>query len=344
MVYLDTKTMFKNKIILITGGTGSFGGAFLSRVLKNSNFKEIRIFSRDEKKQEDMRRKFNNKKIKFFLGDVKDRDSMKSSIQDSNFIFHAAALKQVPSCEFFPLEAVKTNILGTSNVLDLGVYYNVEKIVCLSTDKAVHPINSMGMSKALMEKVIISKARSLNYKSKTKICITRYGNVVGSRGSVIPLFLKQIENNQPLTITNFNMTRFIMQMNEAIDLVLFAFKNGNSGDIFIKKSSSATINTIVESMKLIFGSKKIKTKFIGTRHGEKLHETLMSSEEKNKSRSFSKYFSIPYDNRDLNYDRYYDQGQKVNLQKDYTSETVNQLDAKQVKKVILDFSKNNLDI
>ena len=219
--------MFKKKILLITGGTGSFGNAFLSRILESPNFEEIRILSRDEKKQDDMRKKFKNKKIKFFLADVRDRNSIKDSIKGSNFIFHAAALKQVPSCEFFPLEAVKTNVLGTANVLDVAIDCGVQKVVCLSTDKAVYPINAMGISKALMEKVIISKVRSIQNKSKTKICITRYGNVVGSRGSVIPLFLDQIKNGKPLTVTNLDMTRFLMQMSEAIDLVLFAFKNGS---------------------------------------------------------------------------------------------------------------------
>jgi UDP-glucose 4-epimerase len=332
--------MFKRKNILITGGTGSFGNAFLSAITKKFDFGEIRILSRDEKKQDDMRKKFKNKKIKFFLGDVRDKSSIKNSIQGVNFIFHAAALKQVPSCEFFPLEAVKTNILGTSNVLDCAIEYGVEKVVCLSTDKAVYPINAMGISKALMEKVIISKVRSLYKNSRTKICITRYGNVIGSRGSVIPLFLNQIKNNKPLTITDLKMTRFVMLMKDAIDLVLFAFKNGNNGDILIKKSPSSTINTIVKSFELLYGKNKVKTKFIGVRHGEKLHETLMSTEEKYKAKSFTNYFSIPYDERDLNYDKYYIQGNKFKEVKDYTSENTHYLNAQQVKKIILDFSKS----
>lgn len=334
--------MFKKKILLITGGTGSFGNAFLSRILESPNFKEIRILSRDEKKQDDMRKKFKNNKVKFFLADVRDRNSIKDAIKGSNFIFHAAALKQVPSCEFFPLEAVKTNILGTANVLDVAIDCGVQKVVCLSTDKAVYPINAMGISKALMEKVIISKVRSIQNKSTTKICITRYGNVVGSRGSVIPLFLDQIKNGQPLTITNFDMTRFIMQMSEAIDLVLFAFKSGNNGEILIRKSPSSTIKTIVKSLELIYGTKKVKTKFIGIRHGEKLHETLMSSEERYKSKSFKKYFAIPYDTRDLNYEKYYFEGNKIN-EEDYTSANVKSLNAQEVKKVILKFNKNYFD-
>jgi len=331
--------MFKKKIILITGGTGSFGNAFLSRILKSSNFEEIRILSRDEKKQDEMRKKFKNKKIKFFLADVRDKNSLKDSIKGSNFIFHAAALKQVPSCEFFPLEAIKTNVLGTANVLDVAINCDVQRVVCLSTDKAVYPINAMGMSKALMEKVIISKVRSISKKSKIKICITRYGNVVGSRGSVIPLFLDQIKNGQPLTITNFDMTRFMMRMDEAIDLVLFAFKKGNNGEILIRKSPSSTIKTIVKSLELIFGADKVRTKFIGIRHGEKLHETLMSSEEWGKSKSFKNYFAIPYDIRDLNYDKYYFEGTRINLQ-DYNSANVMNLNAQEVKKIILEFKKN----
>ena len=331
--------MFKKKIILITGGTGSFGNAFLSRILDFSNFEEIRILSRDEKKQDEMRKKFKNKKIKFFLADVRDKNSIKDSIKGSNFIFHAAALKQVPSCEFFPLEAVKTNVLGTANVLDIAISCGVQKVVCLSTDKAVYPINAMGISKALMEKVIISKVRSISKKSKTKICITRYGNVVGSRGSVIPLFLDQIKNGQPLTITNFDMTRFIMKMSEAIDLVLFAFKRGNNGEILIRKSPSTTIKTIVKSLELIFGVNKVKTKFIGIRHGEKLHETLMSSEERSKSKSFKNYFTIPYDIRDLNYEKYYFEGSKINFE-DYNSANVENLNVQEVKKIISEFSKN----
>jgi UDP-glucose 4-epimerase len=332
--------MFKNKIILITGGTGSFGNAFLKKILDSFDFKEIRILSRDEKKQDDMRKKFNNKKIKFFLGDVRNSSSIKSAVEDSNFIFHAAALKQVPSCEFFPLEAVNTNILGTSNVIDLGISAGVEKIVCLSTDKAVYPINSMGMSKALMEKLIISKVRSLGRKSNTKICITRYGNVVGSRGSVIPLFLNRVNTNQFLTITNLNMTRFMMSMSEAIDLVLFAFNKGKSGDIFVRKSPAATIANIVGAIKLIYRNKNIKTKIIGIRHGEKLHETLMSREERNKSVSYKNYFKIPFDDRDLNYDKYFTSGKEFTIKDDYTSQNTVALNLLDIKKIILDIDKN----
>jgi UDP-glucose 4-epimerase len=335
---------FKNKIILITGGTGSFGNAFLYKIVRNFSFKEIRILSRDEKKQEDMRKKFNNKKIKFFLGDVREKDSIKSAVSGSDYIFHAAALKQVPSCEFFPIEAVKTNILGTQNVLDLAIFYNVKKVVCLSTDKAVYPINAMGISKAMMEKVIISKARGLTEKKKlTKICITRYGNVVGSRGSVIPLFINQISKGKPLTVTDSKMTRFIMKMSDAIDLVLFAFKKGKSGDILIKKSPAATIENIIKALKLIYKCPSHKIANIGVRHGEKLHETLMTKEESINSRNHQKYFCISSDQRDLNYDKYFTLGKKKFLEEDYSSDNVSLLNIEQLKKVILDYKKNNFD-
>jgi UDP-glucose 4-epimerase len=331
--------MFKNKNLLITGGTGSFGNAVLRRFL-DSEIAEIRIFSRDEKKQDDMRKRYNHPKLKFYIGDVREERSLSGAMRGVDYVFHAAALKQVPSCEFFPLEAVNTNILGTSNVIDLGISAGVEKIVCLSTDKAVYPINSMGMSKALMEKLIISKVRSLGRKSKTKICITRYGNVVGSRGSVIPLFLNRVHTNQFLTITNLNMTRFMMSMSEAIDLVLFAFNKGKSGDIFVRKSPAATIANIVGAIKLIHRNKNIKTKIIGIRHGEKLHETLMSREERNKSVSYKNYFKIPFDDRDLNYDKYFTSGKEFTIKDDYTSQNTIALNLLDIKKIILDIDKN----
>jgi UDP-glucose 4-epimerase len=281
-------------------------------------------------------------RLRFFLGDIRDYARLCTALHNVDYVVHAAALKQVDTGEYNPMEFVKTNVLGTANVLDVAIDCGVQKVVCLSTDKAVYPINAMGISKALMEKVIISKVRSIQNKSKTKICITRYGNVVGSRGSVIPLFLDQIKNGQPLTVTNLDMTRFIMQMSEAIDLVLFAFKSGNNGEILIRKSPSSTIKTIVKSLELIYSTKKVKTKFIGIRHGEKLHETLMSSEERRKSKSFKNYFAIPYDTRDLNYEKYYFEGNKIN-EEDYTSANVKNLNAQEVKKIILQFNKNYFD-
>lgn len=333
--------MFKNKTILITGGTGSFGNAFLDVILNQYEFKEIRIFSRDEKKQDDLRKKINNPKVKFFIGDVRDKESIRLASIDCNYIFHAAALKQVPSCEFFPLEAIKTNILGTENVIDVSIVNNVEKIICLSTDKSVYPINAMGLSKALMEKVIISKARSIGNKSKTKICITRYGNVIGSRGSVIPLFINQIKDNKSITATDLTMTRFMMTMSEAIQLVLYAFKNGKSGEIFIKKTFSATIENIIDAIKSIYNKPNYKVKAIGIRHGEKMHETLMSAEEKLKSEDKGNFYIIPYDKRDLNYDTYFTKGSVNLLGDNYSSDNVKQLSISELKKIILNYQKNN---
>ena len=333
--------MFNNKTILVTGGTGSFGNAFLDVILKKYKFKEIRIFSRDEKKQDDLRKKINNPKVKFFIGDVRDKESIRIATIDCNYVFHAAALKQVPSCEFFPLEAIKTNILGTENVIDVSIINNVEKIICLSTDKSVYPINAMGLSKALMEKVIISKARSIGNKNKTKICITRYGNVIGSRGSVIPLFINQIKNNKPITATDLNMTRFMMTMSDAIELVLYAFKNGKSGEIFIKKTFSATIENIIRAIKSIYGKPNSKIKVIGVRHGEKMHETLMSAEEKLKSEDKRHFYIIPYDKRDLNYETYFTKGSVNLLGDNYSSDNVKQLSIFELKKIILNYQKNN---
>ncbi len=326
---------FKNKIILITGGTGSFGNAMVKKIIFMKP-KEIRIFSRDEKKQDDMRKKFNNKKLKFIIGDIRDQKSIQQAVIGTDYIFHAAALKQVPSCEFYPMEAVKTNIIGVDNLLNEAIKFKVKKIICLSTDKAVYPINAMGASKSMMEKVIVAKSRISN---STDICITRYGNVIYSRGSVIPLFIDLLKKNKPLTVTNLNMTRFLMSMNEAIDLVLFAFKNGKNGEIFVRKSPAATIKTITEALAKI-SKKKIKIKKIGIRHGEKIHETLLTKEELNKSKDYKKYFKIVSDNRDLNYDKYFSNGSKdkINL-KDYTSENTKRLNVNQTSKIINDILK-----
>ena len=302
---------FKNKVLLITGGTGSFGNAVLEKFL-SSEIKEIRIFSRDEKKQDDMRKKFNSPKIKFFIGDVRIKDTLNEAVQGSDFIFHAAALKQVPSCEFFPNEAVKTNINGTENLLDAAISYNVKKVICLSTDKAVYPINVMGMTKALMEKVAIAKSRT---SGSTKICITRYGNVMGSRGSVIPLFLKQISDGMPITITNKDMTRFMMTLDEAVDLVLYAFENGKNGEIYVQKSPAASIETLAKAI-FKMTNKKQNIKEIGTRHGEKDFEVLCSREEMRIAKDLGDYIKIPADNRDLNYQIYEEKG--LNFSMDIT--------------------------
>ena len=306
--------MFKNKTLLISGGTGSFGNAVLDRFI-NSDIGEIRIFSRDEKKQDDMRRKYQNSKIKFHIGDVRDKESINNAMKGVDFVFHAAALKQVPSCEFYPMEAVKTNIIGTSNVVDIAVENCVKKIICLSTDKAVYPINSMGVSKAMMEKVFVAKSRT---SGDTKIIGTRYGNVMASRGSVIPLFHNQLINNKPLTITNPEMTRFMMTLKNAVDLVLYAFENGKSGDIFVQKAPSSTIGQLADLMKKIFKSKS-KIKNIGIRHGEKMHETLLSKEERLVSEDLGNYFRIPADNRDLNYEKYFDRGLKSESLEEFNS-------------------------
>ncbi len=306
--------MFKNKTLLITGGTGSFGNAVLNKFI-DSNLNEIRIFSRDEKKQDDMRRKFQNDKIKYFIGDVRDESSIDQAMKGVDFVFHAAALKQVPSCEFYPMEAVKTNIIGTDNMLNSAIKNDVEKVICLSTDKAVYPINAMGVSKSLMEKVFVAKSR---ISTKTKIIGTRYGNVMASRGSVIPLFYDQIKNNNSITITDPNMTRFMMTLQNAVDLVLYAFKNGNTGDIFVQKAPSTTIGELAKTMKSIFNSKS-KIKDIGIRHGEKIHETLLSKEERLVSEDLGDYFRIPPDNRDLNYDKYFSEGMKANIKDEFNS-------------------------
>ena len=307
--------MFNNKILLITGGTGSFGNAVLNKFL-DTGIKEIRIFSRDEKKQHDMRVQYNNKKLKFFIGDVRDYNSIIPAIKGVDFVFHAAALKQVPSCEFHPIQAVKTNILGTENVLDLAILNNVKKVICLSTDKAVYPINAMGVSKAMMEKVFVAKSR---ISGKTEIVGTRYGNVMASRGSVIPLFYDQIKSNKPITVTDPEMTRFLMTLEDAVDLVIYAFKNGKSGDIFVQKSPSTTIKELAETMVSIYKSKS-NIKVIGIRHSEKVHETLLSKEERLIADDLKNYFRIPADNRDLNYDKYFFKGMKEkNSYEEYSS-------------------------
>ncbi len=325
--------MFDNKTLLITGGTGSFGNAVLNRFIK-SNIKEIRIFSRDEKKQNDMRLKYNNPKIKFIIGDVRNYCSIHNAMKNVDYVFHAAALKQVPSCEFFPIEAVKTNILGVENVLEAAIENNVEKVIALSTDKAVYPINAMGISKAMMEKLVIAKSRTI-YNQNTILCCTRYGNVMASRGSVIPLFVEQIQNNHPITITDPNMTRFLMSIDEAVDLVVFAFTNGNQGDILVQKAPASTINDLAIALKEIFNS-SIDIKIIGTRHGEKLYETLVTREEMSKAIDLGKYFKIKADNRDLNYNNYFINGKKeISRQNDYNSHNTKRLNIDKIKEKLL---------
>ena len=324
--------MFKNKKLLITGGTGSFGNAVASKLLK-SNLSEIHILSRDEKKQDDMRKKFNNEKLKFHLGDVRDYQSIIGAIRNVDYIFHAAALKQVPSCEFHPLEATKTNVLGTENVLEAAIVSNIKKVICLSTDKAVHPINAMGISKALMEKVAISKSRS---SKSTIICCTRYGNVMASRGSVIPLFLEQIKNHKKITITDPKMTRFMMSLNDAVDLVIYAFQKGSSGEIFVQKSPAVSIEILVEAIKQIMNVPKHEIKIIGTRHGEKLFEVLLSREEKALAKDLGSYYSISPDLRSLNYENFFEKGQvKVNKSDEYNSHNTKQLNINGMKSLLL---------
>ena len=306
--------MFKNKKILITGGTGSFGNAVLNKFI-DSEISEIRILSRDEKKQHDMRVVYNNPKIKFFIGDVRDRDSIRSAIKGVDYIFHAAALKQVPSCEFFPIEAVKTNVLGTENVLSVAIEYNVKKVICLSTDKAVYPINAMGTSKAMMEKVFVAKSRT---SDSTVICGTRYGNVMASRGSVIPHFYNQIKSGKDITVTDPKMTRFMMTLDDAVNLVLFAFENGNAGDIFVQKSPSTTIGELASTMKKIYNP-SVEIKNIGIRHAEKIHETLLSREERLVAEELEHYFRVPSDNRDLNYNKFFFEGKQSKDLEEYNS-------------------------
>lgn len=326
--------MFKNKTLLITGGTGSFGNAVLKRFI-NTDIKEIRVFSRDEKKQEDMRIELNNSKVKFYIGDVRHFDSLNFAMNGVDFIFHAAALKQVPSCEFYPMEAVRTNILGAENVLNAGLSHNVKKIIVLSTDKAVYPINAMGISKAMMEKLMVAKTRTVGRDQKTVFCGTRYGNVMASRGSIIPLFVKQIKEVQPLTVTDPNMTRFLMSLDDAVDLVIYAFQHARQGDIFVQKAPACTINDLAMAVKEIFKSDN-KIKIIGTRHGEKLYETLLTREELAKAEELENYYRIIPDDRDLNYNKYFTEGvEQVSLMEDYNSHNTHRLTIDEVKEKLL---------
>ena len=332
----------KNKTLLITGGTGSFGSTVLNKFINTDVFKEIRIFSRDEKKQDDLRKKLNNPKAKFYIGDVRDINSVNNVVKGVDFIFHSAALKQVPSCEFFPMEAVKTNILGTSNVLDAAENYNVKKVVVLSTDKAAYPINAMGMSKALMEKVMVAKSRNLD-SSKTIFCGTRYGNVMASRGSVIPVFIDQIKKNKDLTITDPSMTRFMMSLDDAVNLVLFAFENAKQGDIFVQKSPAATIEVLAKALIEMYNSKS-NIKIIGTRHGEKIYETLVNKEDMFKAEDIKEYYRIPADNRDLNYESFYSSGQILDSKiEEYHSHNTQRLNIEEMKKLLLQLKKKKKD-
>jgi len=324
--------MLKNKTLLITGGTGSFGNAVLNRFLHTDHFNEIRIFSRDEKKQDDMRNRLKSNKLKFYIGDVRDYNSVEKAMRGVDYVFHAAALKQVPSCEFFPIEATKTNVFGTQNVIDAAGVNKVKKVICLSTDKAAYPINAMGISKALMEKVAIAASRNL---TETTVCLTRYGNVMASRGSVIPLFLKQISEGQPLTITDPNMTRFLMSLDEAVELVLFAFEHGNSGDLFVNKAPASTIGDLAQAIKELCNA-NTEIKIIGTRHGEKLYETLCTREEMIKAEDMGEFYRVPADNRDLNYARYFSEGeQDIAEIEDYHSHNTDQQNVEGVKKMLL---------
>lgn len=326
--------MFNNKTLLITGGTGSFGNAVLRRFI-SSEFKEIRIFSRDEKKQDDMRHELQNPKVKFYIGDIRDKQSVDGVMDGVDYIFSAAALKQVPSCEFFPIQAVQTNVLGTNNVLESAIEHNVKNIVVLSTDKAAYPINAMGISKAMMEKVAIAKGRALGSNAKTTICCTRYGNVMASRGSVIPLWIEQIKNNKPITVTNPEMTRFMMTLDDAVDLVLYAWKHGENGDLFVQKAPAATLSTLAIALKELYNS-NAEIKNIGTRHGEKLYETLVTREEMAKSVDMGQYFRIPCDTRDLNYDKYFTLGSSnIDKVETYNSHNTQRLDVPTMKNLLL---------
>lgn len=326
--------MFKDKTLLITGGTGSFGNAVMERFL-HTDVKEIRIFSRDEKKQDDMRKIYNNDKLKFYIGDVRDIASVRYAMNDVDYVFHAAALKQVPSCEFFPMEAVKTNVIGTENVLNASIEYGVKKVICLSTDKAAYPINAMGISKAMMEKVFVAKAKTIN-PEKTLICGTRYGNVMASRGSVIPLFVEQLKAGKPLTITDPEMTRFLMSLEEAVELVVFAFQNAVAGDIMVQKSPASTIADLAQAIKELFNADN-DIKIIGTRHGEKLYETLLTREEHVVANDLKGFYRVPADNRDLNYDKYFEEGdKKLSSEEEYNSHNTYRLTVEEVKEKLLE--------
>lgn len=327
-------TQFTNKTLLITGGTGSFGNAVLKRFL-DSDIKEIRIFSRDEKKQDDMRHQLQNPKVKFYIGDVRDKRSVDNAMSSVDYIFHAAALKQVPSCEFFPIQAVRTNVFGTENVLDSAIQHGVKNVVVLSTDKAAYPINAMGISKAMMEKVAIAKGRQLGSNSETTICCTRYGNVMASRGSVIPLWIEQIKVGKNITITDPNMSRYMMTLEDAVDLVLYAFEQGKNGDLFVQKSPAATLNILAQALKELYKSDN-EIKVIGTRHGEKLYETLVTREEMFKAEDMGNYYRIPADSRDLNYDKYFIEGEEdISKVEDYHSHNTKALDVDEMKKLLL---------
>ena len=335
-------SIFKDKSLLITGGTGSFGNAVLNRFL-STDIGEVRIFSRDEKKQDEMRHLYNNDKIKFYIGDVRDLHSLNSAMRGVDYVFSAAALKQVPSCEFYPLEAVQTNVMGTGNTIEAAIQNGVKRLIVLSTDKAVYPINAMGMSKALMEKVMVAKSRNLSIDF-TNLSGTRYGNVMASRGSVIPLFVDQIKKGLPLTITDPSMTRFMMTLDEAVDLVLFAFQNSDQGDIFVQKSPASTIGDLADVIKDIFNAPN-EIKVIGTRHGEKLYESLLSREEKSKSIDLGNYFKIPADTRDLNYSKYYEEGnEQISNSEEYNSHNTERLSKNQLKALLLslEYVQNNL--
>lgn len=333
--------MFKNKILLITGGTGSFGNAVLRNFL-DTDIKEIRIFSRDELKQDDMRKKYNNDKLKFYIGDVRDVNSVKDAIRGVDFIFHAAALKQVPSCEFYPMQAVQTNVIGTENILNIAIEYKVKKVVVLSTDKAVYPINAMGISKAMMEKVAVAKSRNLD--DSTVISCTRYGNVMASRGSVIPLFINQIKNNQEITITDPNMTRFMMSLDDAVDLVMFAFKNAQNGDIFVQKAPAATIELLAKTLINLLDKPKHIIKVIGTRHGEKLYETLLTREEMVHAIDMDEYYRIPSDTRDLNYNQFFVDGEVITEADDYHSHNTKRLNEEEMKNMLLSLKEIEEDL
>src|SRR5690554_1279932 len=326
--------MFKDKVLMITGGTGSFGNAVLNRFL-DTDIAEIRIFSRDEKKQDDMRKRYANPKLKFYIGDVRDYNSVLNATRGVDYIYHAAALKQVPSCEFHPMEAVKTNVLGTENVLEAAIQNRVKRVVCLSTDKAVYPINAMCISKAMMEKVMVAKSRNLE-ELDTVICGTRYGNVMASRGSVIPLFVDQIRQGKPLTITDPNMTRFMMTLADAVDLVMYAFQHGNNGDLFVQKAPAATVKTLAQALTSLMGKPDHPIQVIGTRHGEKLYEALLSREEMACAQDLDKYFRIPPDLRDLNYDKFFDEGEeKISRSEDYNSHNTQRLDQAGMEQLLL---------
>ncbi|MDK7680715.1 polysaccharide biosynthesis protein [Bacteroides fragilis] len=337
--------LFKDKVLLITGGTGSFGNAVLRRFL-DSDIKEIRIFSRDEKKQDDMRHHLQNPKVKFYIGDVRDKRSVDGVMDGVDYVFHAAALKQVPSCEFFPIQAVRTNVLGTENVLDSAIMYGVKNVVVLSTDKAAYPINAMGISKAMMEKVAIAKGRQLGENGKTTICCTRYGNVMASRGSVISLWVEQIKNGAPITITDPNMTRFMMTLDDAVDLVIYAFLHGKNGDLFVQKAPAATLNVLANALKKIYSS-NAEIRVIGTRHGEKLYETLVTREEMSKAEDMGDYYRIPCDTRDLNYDKFFIEGsEKISQIEDYHSHNTRRLDVEGMEQLLfkLDFIHEGLNV